>query len=250
MNAKSSDNEFATAEGRNGLTEMPDGDVGVSEEDVQRVAAAGQIPDDGVQSLRGWLHYVLLMHRTNVRVLKARIPTGASAEKQLTAILNTSQRLNRLLSASWVKSAMQNHEWQKAWEATDGGAESKIPPIEYSGLLYGLELPRFEHEVLIVDEDFLAVKRLQDRSSEMLKKCDHLLNDPNSQEDVSDVPSTALRLLTVSICSYWDRGLGLELTVEQKGPFPAFAGEVFRLAGCPAKTWETLRSRLKEGTDH
>ena len=248
MGDKSYGTESGNAGSGGGQAERLGGAVAISKEDIQRVVSAGKIPDEEVQHLEFWLASKLHSYRTLYRGIDGRTHSEGPRIKHLENILKASRRLDELLSVSWVKEDMWSYEREKAWKALNEGHDSKPRTSLHGGILTeALGVPKFEYDSPVVDDDFLAVERLMDRSKQLIKEYKRRANHRKHLKDRGGAPNTGLRILTVYICGYWSGQLRQELTIEQNSPFAAFADEVFRLAGCRAKAWETLKERLITG---
>jgi hypothetical protein len=202
--------------------------------DLQRVAAAGEIPEEQLPKLRSWLRYAVDRYDEDSRVYGS-ILTKPQRLKCFSDINKAARRLNKLLKQPWPGAAMMSHEalsllsrrndigksrhFDKAWQAVENR----------------------------VRRDLKGVQSLVDRSAAILKELESRGETSDEKLAATSAADPARELLDHLIWNYWVKELRNAPPIGKNSPFVRFVRAIDRLVGFSGEApVRTIRYRYQK----
>lgn len=201
----------------------------ITDADVQRVAAEGEIPKEQLPELREWLRYTVKNYYQFARMYD-NCPTKRKKLKLITEINVAARRLNKPLKQPWPKAAMMSHEASSLLSRKEDLSDNRSAAIKEQ-----------------VERDLSGVEALVSRTATMLKQLDKQLElrPQNADEKIvaAGRADPAVKILHNLMRGYWKR-LGSKPTLAEESPYVKFVRAIYRVVGLDEEaSFETIRSR-------
>jgi len=197
----------------------------ITDADVQRVAAAGEIPEEQLPELERWLRHAVNLYDQLARMYESCL-TKKQKRKSIEPISVAAQRLSRLLKQPWVHGYMVSHEMLSLLSRKEDLSSNGSAAIAEQ-----------------VERDLSGVEALVNRSAAMLKQLE--LRPENADEKIAAAPraNPAIKHLHNLMRFYWMR-IGREPTFAEQSPYVKFVRAVYGIVGLGDEAeFETIRSR-------
>ncbi len=220
-----------SSEGSSSSPQIPNGKITTA--DVQRVAAAGEIPEEKLPQLRSWLRYAVPLYGEASRVYGSGLPKRKKVNC-FSAINKAGHRLNELLKQPWPEAAMMSHEALSLLSRRDGIGKSR-----HFGKAWAAVKNR-------VRRDLKGVQSLVDRSAAIRKELESRGETKDEKLAAATAANPAREFLDHLIWNFWVTEMGSTPAIGKNAPFVRFVRAIDRLVGFPGEApVRTIRYRYR-----
>lgn len=196
----------------------------ITNADVQRVAAAGKIPEKQWPEFERWLRYTIKQYVEVARMYDNSL-TKKQKRKSIEKIIVATRKLSGLLKQPWIYGSMVSHEMLSLLSRKEDLSENWSAAIEEQ-----------------VGRDLSGVEALMNRGAAMLKNVES--RTENADERIAATRANpALKHLHDWLWNYWKR-LGRKPTFAEESEYLKFVRAVYGIVGLDQNaSLETIRSR-------